>query len=80
MLPGAEAAMSPGECTPGHRSCHEPKKRPAMDHIKPAHQNEMFEFEMEWHHLRIARTAVEWIAIAAAVAAAGYSLWHVLMH
>ena len=51
-----------------------------MDSIKHAPQQEMQEFEMEWHHLRMARTAAEWIAIALLITAVGYSVWPYVIH
>ena|GEM_PF-6630819 len=51
-----------------------------MDTMKHAPQEGMVEFEKEWHHLRIARTMLEWLVIAAIILGVGYGLWPYLIH
>jgi len=57
-----------------------PKNRSTMDTMKHAPQEGMVEFEKEWHHLRIARTMLEWLVIAAIILGVGYGLWPYLIH
>ena len=51
-----------------------------MQVLKHTNRKEMTEFEREWHHLRTARTVLEWAAIAALLAGVGYVLWPWMMH
>ncbi|MEO8732703.1 MAG: hypothetical protein ABI373_00090 [Flavobacteriales bacterium] len=47
---------------------------------KPAPPDEMTEFDMEWHHLSIARTALEWSIIVVVLAIAVHRLWPYFTH
>lgn len=51
-----------------------------MDQTKQDPSQQMDELRTEWRYLRTARTALEWLVIAAIVAALGYSIWPYFMH
>lgn len=55
------------------------RKSRTMNLIRHHPSEELTEFEMEWHHLRIARRSAEWIAVLAFIAALGYVLRPYLM-